>query len=218
MSPWDSHYEIVADPGKFTRTNNPQPYGRHGRLLTNVFRARIGLCSSAACSSSGLADEIVLHAPRGCHPSRDLWEKIVPDHRRTSFFSDSCNSWLRRNLQDTVTDRSGSPWASIFVVGCWLVRKWRKLSVHDPAFYYWPPRGVEVVSRLAKSFGGNSLSTLKQLATTTKVWKLIGWVKLEPGWVKPNADGAADGNLSLAGAGGVIRDKVWQMVIWSYAS
>lgn len=67
----------------------------HGRLATNVYRARLGLASDDICPSCSIHSETIQHMLRDCPTARQVWESLISPTNATNFFSLPLVPWLK---------------------------------------------------------------------------------------------------------------------------
>ncbi|KAJ8898838.1 hypothetical protein K2173_008147 [Erythroxylum novogranatense] len=178
----------------------------HGKLLTNEARLRRNLAPSASCPICQDHTESMLHAIRDCPKVREMWKSLVPRKVWEQFFSNPIDRWLLRNIRGNQQGVEGVEWRMLFVVGCWLMWKWRNYEVFDGNFTR-PPNDAMVVYKVAASFHMSILAgESNDFNPNGRVWRNISWLLPSNGWMALNTDGASKGNPGVVGAGGVIRD------------
>lgn len=96
----------------------------HDRLLTNYGRWRSLADISDYQSCSGKRED-VLHAIRNCLSARGVWELILPQRLRGSFFTWDRQRWLEYNLNFKDEQRWGLEWPVAMAIVSWLNWKWR---------------------------------------------------------------------------------------------
>ncbi|MBA0809502.1 hypothetical protein Gohar_025151, partial [Gossypium harknessii] len=64
------------------------------RLLTNAERARRGLGIDGVCQVCGHGSEDIMHVLRDCPATRDIWNKLIPVDKGSSWNIDEIISYL----------------------------------------------------------------------------------------------------------------------------
>lgn len=86
---------VAREPGiwgKIWKINCPQRIRSflwlcvHGKLLTNVERARRSLAQHVDCERCGTLEESLLHVLRDCPKARDTWMRLVQPGKWHEFF------------------------------------------------------------------------------------------------------------------------------------
>ncbi|KAJ8758607.1 hypothetical protein K2173_000328 [Erythroxylum novogranatense] len=150
--------------------------------------------------------ESILHAIRDCPKVREMWKSLVPRKAWEQFFSDPIDRWLLSNIRGNQQGVEGVEWRMLFVVGCWLMWKWRNHEVFDGNFTR-PLNEAMVVYKVAAPFHMSILAgETNNFSPNGRMWRNISWLPPSNGWIALNTDGASKGNPGVAGAGGVIRD------------
>ncbi|CAL1395909.1 unnamed protein product [Linum trigynum] len=182
-----------------------------GKVTTNEMRVRRHLSEDGSCYRCVSQEENLAHIFRNCPPAAFLWHRTVPGGAQQEFFSLSWDAWLHWNLAFKESTMNGVPWNAFFSIALWCL---------------WKNRNEGVFKGEDKTLSASSLmqSIKIKAAVWTQAWNApsplvgrarlardralteVGWKAPPTGWVKINVDGAAKGEQSLAGAGGVIRD------------
>lgn len=171
--------------------------------MTNAERHRRHLSGTDVCQVCKGGVETILHVLRDCPAMEGIWNRLVTGTRRHTFFSMSLLEWLSRNLcNNNVQD--GIPWATTFAVAVWWGWKWRCWNVFGKN-KLWRDR-VKFLRNLAREVTSSKKMEEVNRPTGQRVELMIGWKPPRVGWMKLNTDGASQGNLGLASAGGMLRD------------
>ncbi|KAL4272876.1 hypothetical protein GQ457_13G021790 [Hibiscus cannabinus] len=176
----------------------------HQRHLTNAKRFRRHLGHSAICTICDLVEEDLDHILRHCLPARNLWNRVVPSDRLSSFLNLPLATWLRDNLLHRQSNSSFlNDLECKFAVFCWLLWKDRCTAVFDSDNA--PTEDILTRGlRLATEYNSGCAEASGQVSLDTV---LQSWSRPPLGWVKVNADASvnlADGKASI---GCVIRDE-----------
>lgn len=83
----------------------------NGRLLTNDERFKRNMAWDNLCPCCNSQSETILHAIRDCDVVTDLWESLVQDEHRPSFFSVGLSKWLEFNLTTQGVGNMCEDWA-----------------------------------------------------------------------------------------------------------
>ncbi|KAJ8762621.1 hypothetical protein K2173_008060 [Erythroxylum novogranatense] len=178
----------------------------HGKLLTNEAWLRRNLAPSTSCPICQDHTKSILHAIRDCPKVREMWKSLVPRKAWEQFFSNPIDRWLLSNIRENQQGVEGVEWRMLFVVGCWLMWKWRNHEVFDENFTR-PPNEAMVVYKVAVSFHMSILAgETNDFSPNGRMWRNISWLLPSNGWIALNTDGTSKGNLGVAGAGSVIKD------------
>ncbi|PKI62133.1 hypothetical protein CRG98_017506, partial [Punica granatum] len=175
----------------------------HDRILTNEYRVRCNLFSSALCHRCNAASEPTLHVLRDCRFVRFIWERLLGNSVRLQFFSLPLREWLLSSLCNRPGLQGSLDWPSLFGVGCWFLWNWPNKEIFQEGFR----RPYDAVSRIAEVCRNPSLPKINMAPPALgRSWQLIWWHKPPDGIFNLNTDGASCGNPGLAGAGGIICD------------
>ncbi|CAA7016725.1 unnamed protein product [Microthlaspi erraticum] len=87
-------------------------------IMTNMERQRRHLSNTGVCQVCRGGEESILHVLRDCPAMAGVWQRIVPAHKRSAFFTRHLLGWLYDNLGDG-TETDGYIWSTLFAMGVW---------------------------------------------------------------------------------------------------
>lgn len=173
-------------------------------LMTNTERYRRHLCDTDICEVCKGGAKIIIHILCDCPAMVGVWNRLVPERKRRSFFEKPLLEWIYENLCGEVAWEEG-PWSTIFALTTWWAWKWRCGNVYGEK-RLWRDR-VKFLKDLAKEVSVAISVNCEAIRAAGRLERLIGWVVPPKGWYKLNTDGASHGNPGLATAGGVLHDE-----------
>ncbi|CAN1807017.1 Putative ribonuclease H protein At1g65750 [Linum perenne] len=74
--------------------------------------------TSNLCPCCNNEEESILHTLRDCCRAKDIWNRLVPGHDLTAFYSSDFDEWWRRSLEN-------SNFCVLFGVAAWIIWKRR---------------------------------------------------------------------------------------------
>jgi hypothetical protein len=119
---------------------------KHGRLLTNERKYRMGL-GSATCDYCQDCNETTLHVLRDCKLIWPLWIGLVDVTLRHQFFNCDINDWIAINVANNGSKSSYDDWSCVWDMACHFAWTWRNKEKYDDSFLR-PVKQVEVVNEL----------------------------------------------------------------------
>ena len=172
-------------------------------LMTNAERFRRHLSDSDVCQVCRGGRETTIHILRDCPAMTGIWDRIVPQRRRGTFFQQTLLEWVFGNLSDS-GEVFGSVWSTVFAMAIWWSWKWRCDNVFGN-------NGrcrdrTRFIKDKSKEVTVAHLKRVERQPRVHRVERMVGWVFPRTGWLKLNTDGASRGNPGLATAGGVLRN------------
>jgi hypothetical protein len=179
---------------------------KHGRLLTNERKHRMGL-GSATCDYCRDCNETTLHVLRDCQLIRPLWICLVDINLRHQFFNCDTNDWIAMNVANRGSKSSHDDWSCVWAMACHLAWTWRNKEKHDDSFVR-PIKQVEAVKHRIINYGLADKIMQHDIHEQRAIIQ-IGWSPPISGWVCLNVDGAL--REGVIGCGGAIRgsDGEW---------
>lgn len=79
----------------------------YGILVTNDFRFRRGIASSASCSVCNRGEETLFHLLRDCDIAQQVWTFVSDGILPPYFLVDEVTDWIGKNLRDNSLRRGG---------------------------------------------------------------------------------------------------------------
>ncbi|PNX99260.1 hypothetical protein L195_g022524, partial [Trifolium pratense] len=107
---------------------------KHGRLLTNERKHRMGL-GSDRCDYCSDRPETILHVLGDCALTRPLWISAVDTTAmRHQFFTSNLEDWIAINISCKGGTSSNGGWSHFCAMACHLSWLWRNKEKHDEDF------------------------------------------------------------------------------------
>ncbi|XP_024171911.1 uncharacterized protein LOC112177904 [Rosa chinensis] len=97
----------------------------HGKLPTNVQRARRHLTHDDSCPICHIASESLSHLFKDCPAVYCIWNSFSLPESVWNTFNMDWEGWLNAHLHCTTKISAGVQWCSVFVFICWYIWKWR---------------------------------------------------------------------------------------------
>ncbi|CAL1360456.1 unnamed protein product [Linum trigynum] len=182
-----------------------------GRISLNEQKRKRHLTQDESCYRCPSQAKSRLHIFRDCPPTAYLWNRLTRTDSQYEFFSCQWDVWLKRNIMNEEASVADLPWQVFFSVALWCI---------------WKNKNEGTFNGISKSLSAPSL--LQTIRIKAEMWfrawnaprltvgrtnplpmrinAEIGWKAPPSGWRKLNVDGAANQNLGIAGAGGVLGD------------
>jgi hypothetical protein len=123
---------------------------KHGRLLTNERKHRMGL-GTDQCDYCRDSTDTVLHALRDCPLIHPLWIIVVDISLSYQFFSCNLQEWISLNVTNRSGNRGHDDWSCFWAMGCHLAWTWRNKERYDEDFIR-PIKQTEVVRQRMDSY------------------------------------------------------------------
>ena len=181
----------------------------HDRLLTNSYRAHIGIADSTMCPRCNTQPETILHILRDF--TQAVWKKVIPNTKWDWFMNLPTHTWLRQIVNDTNRIGVGLSidWTLLFLALIWFIWKGRDAVIFEHHAFV-----PSTILRQAYTYVLDLQISVQQMSSYV-VDPINGqWSKPPPGYLKLNVYG---GFLDSQGSfGGLLRneDGVWQ---WGFA-
>jgi ribonuclease HI len=173
---------------------------KHGRLLTNERKHRMGL-GSEMCDFCRDHKDTTLHALRDCVLVRPLWLSVVDASLRHEFFTTNLDEWIEMNVRTNGGKNNYEDWSNYWALACHCAWTWKNKEKYDADFFR-PTKQTEFVRQRMKMYKLAGVVMHDGLQQQQAVIH-VGWKPPLNGWVCLNVDGACkDG---VIGCGGVIR-------------
>jgi hypothetical protein len=103
---------------------------KHGRLLTNERKHRMGL-GSDRCDYCFDCTETILHVLRDCTLIRPLWISAVDTAVRHQFFTSNLEDLIVINISCKGGISSNEGWSNFWAMACHLAWSWRNKEKHE---------------------------------------------------------------------------------------
>jgi hypothetical protein len=175
---------------------------KHGRLLTNYRKSKMGMGSSF-CAFCGDVEETELHVLRDCPRCMNVWLNIIHGNKREVFFNSTLQQWINININGTIEGIEVNKWDSYWASACHSLWYWRNKESHDYN-YNRPIDSKQYILKRVKDYIMQSrVASMLQVhhaATRQEIWTPVR----EVGWVTINTDGARRNN-NVCDCGGLIR-------------
>ncbi|XP_031099806.1 uncharacterized protein LOC116004005 [Ipomoea triloba] len=179
---------------------------QHGRILTNVERARRHITSNTSCLSYAGHSEDCEHLFRHCVEARAIWSAAYGPTLDAYLRQLGWREWLTANLLGDKRMDFAKGWPERFSIRLWWIWKWRNDKVFnarsmpmDQKIRWIAAQESEIQTAFSK-VGPPGSSAIR--TTTIQV----SWQKPSVGCVKVNVDGSWSSATGRASCGGVIRD------------
>ncbi|XP_048422575.1 uncharacterized protein LOC125469371 [Pyrus x bretschneideri] len=175
----------------------------HGKILTNVQRARRGFTNNPCCPICPNIEESMDHIFRSCRHSPSFWNGVgIPSEVAHSFALDF-QSWMAINLRTHCSTIHGLPWNLIFASTLWYCWKGRNNLVFNDGQQ--PPVSPQkFIFQFARDwYDANKCSSSKPPRQIIS----IHWIHPPIGRYKINTDGSCKDPFRHISAGGLIRNS-----------
>jgi hypothetical protein len=103
---------------------------KHGRLLTNYRKSKMGMGSSF-CAFCGDVEETELHVLSDCPRCMNVWLNIIHGNKREVFFNSTLQQWININMNGTIEGIEVNKWDSYWPSACHSLWYWRYKESHD---------------------------------------------------------------------------------------
>ncbi|CAN1161710.1 Putative ribonuclease H protein At1g65750 [Linum perenne] len=179
----------------------------HGKIMTNVERARRRLTDDTGCTECSRGAEDIEHVLRSCPFAQLVWSRVLPEIISTEKMNEPFDQWW----SSAVADCRVNP---VFGLSSWIIWRRRNQRVFEDVTL----SVDEVVGQI--SFWAQLLSSSwkahqvgREAPRYARQTLLIGWRLGDEGWYTLNTDGSLIPTTSSAAAGGVIRDDQGRFVL-----
>lgn len=178
----------------------------HGRVMTNVERARRGLTSNIACLFCAGYQEDCNHLFRFCKEAQSVWETQLDRGIVAKLNGLSWKDWLSANLHGDRRFGLSKTWPARFAICAWWIWKWRNEGVFND-------RRIALEHKI--TWISQQVQTIDKAFTTSQVAGMrsgilveceVQWQKPPYGWIKVNVDGSCNPTNGTTSCGGIIRD------------
>ncbi|XP_031096925.1 uncharacterized protein LOC116001176 [Ipomoea triloba] len=179
---------------------------QHGKILTNVERARRHITSNASCSFCVGHSEDCEHLFRRCGEAKAIWSAAYGPTLVAALGHLGWKEWLTTNLRGEKRMGFAEWWPERFSIRLWWLWKWRNDKVFNNRSLpfdqklRWIKRQEDEIKSAFVKVGVQGLSANRSAASQ------VSWTKPTIGYVKLNVDGSWSAHEVKAGCGGVIRD------------
>ena len=175
-----------------------------GKLKINDELARRHIHVLVGCDRCGGAVEDILYTLRDCSYINQVWCKLVPMAKHSSFFNSNLHDWIAGNLQNKWKIATSPPWDCIFGVAVWRLWFWRNHFLFAGKLVDSLTVYMDAMVRATEIYRVNN-SFISLVPRKKEIF--IRWMPPPWPWCKLNTDGSCKNGWE-AGAGGVIRDSV----------
>lgn len=184
----------------------------HGRVLTNVERARRKLTSDICCVFCAGSMEDCNHLFRQCEEATVIWKAFLRPQVLAVLNSLSWENWLVANITGDRSLGLDVNWPEKFANRLWWMWRWRNELIFngrrtslDQKLHWLRLKDVEISASFHKQ--RNPGDRIGDFVDTT-----LSWTPPQLGWMKLNVDGSCSMDTAGAGCGGVLRgwDGKWK--------
>lgn len=183
----------------------------HSKVLTNAERFRRPMSPNAGCALCLGDVEDLEHILRNCPKAKEVWHDLHVYGVMDLAGEESFQQWLQQNLR---LPRDDLEWPTKFMITVWYLWKWQCAYCLGNMEVIPRDKGLFLISKFREV-----ISALRQDEQVSgngghdHIERGIRWEPLIGDWMVLNLDGAAQGNLGPAGAGGVLRGTTGEEVV-----
>jgi len=181
----------------------------HRRLLTNAERHRRKFSPDPLCGVCFEEAEDLDHLFRRCPTAQAVWQALHSCGLNSTATEATFHDWFQANFHGNHVDPQ---WPRKFAIILWFLWKWRCSTCLGSMEFIPFDKGTFLTHQIQRIL--DSLDSQTPAAAgrgCSERW--IHWDGPEPGWHVLNTDGASQGTVGRAGAGGVVRGERGEWII-----